>query len=85
MLSQRELFFQHIALPSRKPIALEIERSEGIYLYDIYGKKYVDLVSGISVSNIGHRHPAVIKAVEEQMGKYMHLMVYGKYIQSPQV
>ncbi|HRZ22100.1 MAG TPA: aminotransferase class III-fold pyridoxal phosphate-dependent enzyme, partial [Bacteroidales bacterium] len=85
MSSQRELFFRHLALPSRKPLALEIERAEGIYLYDRYGKRYIDLVSGIAVSNIGHRHPRVIKAVEEQLQKYMHLMVYGKYIQTPQV
>jgi acetylornithine/succinyldiaminopimelate/putrescine aminotransferase len=85
MISQRELFFRHVALPSRKPLALEIERAEGIYLYDINGKRYIDLVSGISVSNTGHRHPAVIKAVTDQLDKYMHLMVYGKYIQSPQV
>ncbi|MBP6978805.1 MAG: aspartate aminotransferase family protein [Bacteroidales bacterium] len=85
MLIQRELFFRHIGLPSRKPLALEIERAEGIFLYDIDGKRYVDLVSGISVSNIGHRHPVVVKAIEEQLDKYMHLMVYGKYIQSPQV
>ncbi len=85
MLSQRELFFMHIGLPSRTPLALEIERAEGIHLYDIYGKRYVDLVSGIAVSNIGHRHPAVVRAIEEQLGSYMHLMVYGKYIQSPQV
>lgn len=85
MITQRELFFQHVALPSRKPVALEIEHAEGVFLYDMEGKKYFDLVSGISVSNIGHRHPEVIKAVEEQLKKYMHLMVYGKYIQSPQV
>ncbi len=85
MLTQRDLFFRHVALPSRKPLALEIERAEGINMYDIYGKKFIDLVSGVTVSNIGHRHPAVLKAVEDQLGKYMHLMVYGKYIQSPQV
>ena len=85
MITQRELFFQHIGLPSRIPIALEIERAEGIYLYDGDGKKYIDLVSGVSVSNIGHRHPEVVKAISDQVNKYMHLMVYGKYIQSPQV
>lgn len=85
MLSQRDLFFQHLALPSRTPLALEIERAEGIYLYDIYGKRYVDLVSGIAVSNIGHLHPAVVQSVKDQLDQYMHLMVYGKYIQSPQV
>jgi len=85
MITQRELFFQHVALPSRKPLALEIEKAEGIYLYDISGKRFVDLVSGVAVSNVGHRHPEVIGAVNEQLEKYLHLMVYGKYIQSPQV
>ncbi len=85
MVSQRELFFQHLALPSRKPLALEIVSAEGIYMYDADGKRYTDLVSGVSVSNIGHRHPAVLKAITDQLDKYMHLMVYGKYIQTPQV
>jgi len=66
-------------------MALEIEKAEGIYLYDVNGKKYIDLVSGVSVSNVGHRHPKVVKAIKEQLDKYMHLMVYGEYIQSPQV
>ncbi|MDP2722863.1 MAG: aspartate aminotransferase family protein [Bacteroidales bacterium] len=84
-LTNRQLFQQNLALPAEVPNALEIVYAEGIYLYDINSDRYIDLVSGVSVSNIGHRHPKVIKAVEEQMGKYMHLMVYGKYIQSPQV
>ncbi len=85
MISQRELFFQHLALPSRKPLALEIVSAEGIYMYSADGKRYTDLVSGVSVSNIGHRHPSVLKAIKDQLDKYMHLMVYGKYIQTPQV
>ena len=85
MISQRELFFQHLALPSRKPLALEIVSAEGIYMYDADGKRYTDLVSGVSVSNIGHRHPSVLQAIKDQLDKYMHLMVYGKYIQTPQV
>ena len=85
MISQRELFFQHLALPSRKPLALEIVSAEGIYMYDADGKRYTDLVSGVSVSNIGHRHPSVLKAINDQLDKYMHLMVYGKFIQTPQV
>ncbi|MCK4678531.1 MAG: aspartate aminotransferase family protein [Bacteroidales bacterium] len=85
MISQRELFFQHLALPSRKPLALEIVSAEGIYMYDADGKRYTDLVSGVSVSNIGHRHPLVLKAINDQLDKYMHLMVYGKFIQTPQV
>ncbi len=84
-LTNRQLFQQHLAIPGEVPDAIEIAYAEGIYLYDYKGERYVDLVSGVSVSNIGHRHPAVLKAVEDQMGKYMHLMVYGKYIQSPQV
>jgi acetylornithine/succinyldiaminopimelate/putrescine aminotransferase len=84
-MTQRELFFRHIAQTTESPLALEIEKAEGIYLYDINGKKYIDLISGISVSGTGHRHPAVIKAINEQLEKYLHLMVYGEYIQSPQV
>jgi acetylornithine/N-succinyldiaminopimelate aminotransferase len=85
MITQRDIFFRNLGLPSRKPLALEIERAEGIYLYDVRGKRYTDLVSGITVSNIGHHHPAVIQAIHDQADKYLHLMVYGKYIQSPQV
>lgn len=64
---------------------LEIEKAEGVYLFDASGKKYLDLISGISVSNIGHRHPAVLSAIHQQLDRYMHLMVYGEYVQSPQV
>ncbi|UBM61955.1 aspartate aminotransferase family protein [Candidatus Sulfidibacterium hydrothermale] len=84
-LTDRELFYRHLAIPAEVPQALEIVKAEGIYLYDETGKQYVDLVSGVSVSNVGHQHPAVVEAVKEQAEKYMHLMVYGKYIQSPQV
>lgn len=85
MSSLRELYFRHMGLPSGNPSAIEVDRAEGIYFYDTCGKRYTDLVSGVAVSNVGHRHPAVLKAVEEQLGKYMHLMVYGEYVQSPQV
>ena len=85
MLTQRQLFIECIAQTSEAPLALEIERAEGIYMYDIYGKRYIDLISGVSVSNVGHCHPKVIEAVKQQLDKYMHLMVYGEYIQSPQV
>ncbi len=85
MISHRQLFFNHVAQTSNTPLALEIEKAEGIYLFDVSGKRYIDLISGISVSNVGHRHPKVIDAITAQLGKYMHLMVYGEYIQSPQV
>jgi acetylornithine/succinyldiaminopimelate/putrescine aminotransferase len=84
-MTERELFFRYLGLPSRQPIGLEIDHAEGLYIYDVSGKRYVDLVSGISVSNIGHRHPAVILAIEDQLKKYLHLNVYGEFIQSPQV
>jgi acetylornithine/succinyldiaminopimelate/putrescine aminotransferase len=64
---------------------LEIVRAEGSFLYGPAGEKYLDLISGVSVSNTGHRHPEVIRAVQDQIGNYMHLMVYGEFIQGPQV
>jgi len=85
MLTNRQLFFQHLALPSTSPSGIEIEKAEGIYLYASNGKRYIDLVSGVCVSNLGHCHPAIVNAVKDQLDKYMHLMVYGEYIQSPQV
>lgn len=85
MPSQRQLFLDHIGQTSPAPLMLEIERAEGSFLYDSHGRDYLDLISGVSVSNTGHRHPAVMAALNEQAGKYMHLMVYGEIIQSPQV
>ncbi len=85
MISQRQLFLQHVGQTSDFPLQLEIERAEGIYMYDRTGKSYIDLISGVSVSNLGHLHPEVVKAVKNQADKYMHLMVYGEYVQTPQV
>lgn len=85
MLSNRELFKQHLAQTTNFPLQLEIDRAEGIYMFDPHGKEYIDLISGISVSNIGHRHPRVIEAIKKQLDRYMHLMVYGELVQSPQV
>lgn len=85
MLTNRQLFLNNLAQTSDSPLALEITKAEGIYIYDFLGKQYIDLISGISVSNTGHRHPEVIKAIKDQADKYLHLMVYGEYVQSPQV
>lgn len=85
MPSLRELFLRHQAQTSPAPLLLEMERAEGLYIFDRKGKKYLDLISGIAVSNLGHRHPEVQQAVEEQLSRYWHLMVYGEFIQSPQV
>src|ERR1700758_5587670 len=84
-VSQKQLFLTHVAQTSPSPLALEIVSAQGIYLKDISGKQYVDLISGISVSNIGHCHPEVVEAIKKQAETYMHLMVYGEYVQSPQV
>ncbi len=84
MISQRQLFLNHVGQTSEAPLMLEVEKADGIYLYE-KENKYVDLIAGVSVSNLGHGHPAVVEAVKKQAEKYMHLMVYGEYIQSPQV
>jgi acetylornithine/succinyldiaminopimelate/putrescine aminotransferase len=80
----RHLFLTCQAQTSPSPFAIEVERAEGIYMYGPDDKRYTDLIAGVSVSNVGHCHPAVVRAVCEQSSRYMHLMVYGEYIQSPQ-
>jgi acetylornithine/N-succinyldiaminopimelate aminotransferase len=85
MITNRQLFLNHVAQTSTAPLMLEIVRAEGIYLYDVNGGQFIDLISGISVSNLGHSHPSVVNAVKEQAEKYMHLMVYGEFVESPQV
>ncbi len=85
MLTQRQLFLQHNAQTTLEPLLLEFNKASGMYLYDSQGKKYMDLIAGIGVSNVGHCHPAVVAAVQEQAAKYMHIMVYGEFVQSPQV
>lgn len=84
-ISQRQLFLNHIAQTSDAPLALEIVKAEHVYLFDKNGQSYIDLISGIAVSNLGHRHPKVVQAIKDQLDSYMHLMVYGEYIQGPQV
>ena len=85
LLNERELFLKHIAQTSPSPLAFEIAKAEGCLLYDVNGKEYIDLIGGISVANVGHRHPKVIEAVKEQLDAYMHVMVYGEFVESPQV
>lgn len=85
MLTLRQLFLANNAQTTNFPLLLEFERASGIYMYDRDGKAYIDLISGIGVSNLGHSNPYVISAIKEQVDKYMHLMVYGEYVQTPQV
>ncbi|RPA69589.1 aspartate aminotransferase family protein [Cyclobacteriaceae bacterium YHN15] len=84
-MNNRQLFLSHLAQTTDFPLMLEIERADGVYMYGPEGKPYMDLISGIGVSNVGHRHPKVIQAIQAQLDKYLHLMVYGEYVQSPQV
>jgi len=84
-VTNREIFHKYIGMTSPTPMGIEVEKAEGIFLFDPEGKRYFDLVSGVAVCNTGHRHPAILKAVNDQLDKYLHLMVYGEFIQSPQV
>jgi len=83
--NQRQLFLRHVAQTSPSPIALEIVKAAGCKLYDKKGKEYIDLIAGISVCNVGHRHPKVVKAIKNQVDDYLHLLVFGEMIEIPQV
>lgn len=83
--NQRQLFFDRVAQTSPSPIALEIVKAKGTRLYDANGKEYIDLIAGISVCNVGHAHPRVIKAIKKQADQYLHLLVYGEMIETPEV
>jgi len=85
MLTLRQLFLANNAQTTDFPLLLEFERAHGVHMYDAEGRAYLDLISGIGVSNIGHSHPDVINVIKQQLDKYMHLMVYGEYVQAPQV
>ncbi|MFO0507990.1 MAG: aspartate aminotransferase family protein [bacterium] len=78
-----DTFFKKLAPTSPHPFLISVERAEGVYLYSATGKRYIDMISGIAVSNVGHRHPKIVKAIKDQVDKYLHVMVYGEYIQSP--
>lgn len=80
----KEYFYKHVAQTSDSPMGLEIDRAEGSFIYTKDGRRYVDFISGIAVSSLGHRHPSVVKAVKEQVDRHLHVMVYGEFIQEPQ-
>ncbi len=78
-------FLAHLAQTSPHPLALDIVRAEGCHLFDRSGKRYLDLVAGLAVNNVGHRHPKVIAAIKDQCDRYLHVIPYGEFIQEPQV
>ena len=84
-MNTKELFHGHLAQTSPAPVALHIVRAEGCYLYDESGNRYLDLIGGIAVANIGHTHPSVVAAIRHQSEQYLHVMVYGETVQTPQV
>ena len=82
MPTNQEIFLNNLAQTSPYPFLIEIEKAEGVFLFSPDGKKYIDMISGIGVSNIGHRHPKVVQAIKDQLDKHLHVMVYGEYIQN---
>ena len=84
-MNQRQLFLNHVGQTSAAPLCLNIVKAAGSKMWDADGKEYIDLIAGISVCNIGHRHPAVIEAIKKQIDDYLHIMVYGEFVENPQV
>ncbi len=84
-MTQRQLFLAHVGQTSEAPLALEIVKASGSTMWDVNGKSYIDLIAGISVCNVGHCHPKVVEAIKKQVDDYMHIMVYGELVESPQV
>lgn len=84
-MNQRQLFLNHVGQTSEAPMALEIVKAKGSSMWDINGCHFIDLIGGISVCNVGHCHPKVVEAVQKQAAAYMHIMVYGELVISPQV
>ncbi|WP_338394678.1 aspartate aminotransferase family protein [Fulvitalea axinellae] len=82
-MSNRQLFLEHQAQTSDFPMLVEISHAKGVYMYGPEGQKYIDLISGIGVSALGHQHPAVTQAVKDQAEKHMHVMCYGEFVTDP--
>ena len=85
MISQRRLFLENVAQTSPEPLMMEVKKAKGVFLTDTKNKHYIDLIAGVSVSHVGHRHPKVINAIRKQIAHYMHTHVYGELVLSPQV
>lgn len=84
-MTQRQLFLNHVAQTSDSPLAINMVKAEGSRMWDAEGKEYIDLIAGISVCHVGHRHPRVVDAIKRQADQYLHLMVYGELVENPQV
>lgn len=84
-MSNEELFLNKLGQTNQFPYLIEVERAEGIYIYDKNGKAYMDMIAGVAVNNIGNRHPKVVEAIKNQVDKYLHVMVYGEFIQDSNI
>src|SRR5690606_13641239 len=78
-------FYTYQAQTTPHPLAMEISHAEGLYIFDTHNKKYLDFVAGVSACSLGHKHPRVVAAIKQQLDRYLHVMVYGEYIQEPAV
>jgi acetylornithine/N-succinyldiaminopimelate aminotransferase len=83
-MSERQFFLDHLGQTTPFPFLIEVERAEGNYIYAKDGKSYLDMIAGVAVNNIGHRHPKVVSALKNQIDQYLHVMVYGEFIQDSQ-
>lgn len=81
---EKDFFLNHLGQTNEQPFLLEVERAEGVYIYDKAGKAYIDMIAGVAVNNIGHCHPKVISAIKNQLDKHLHVMVYGEFVQDAQ-
>jgi len=84
MTNLKDYFFKHQAQTTPHPLALEVKKAKGSYIYDVEGKKYLDFIAGVSANTLGHNHPKVTKAIKKQLKAYTHVMVYGEFVQKPQ-
>jgi len=84
-MNHQEIFLSKLGQTNQTPYLIEVERAEGLYIYDKKGKAYMDMISGVGVNNIGNRHPKVVQAIKEQTDKYLHCMVWGEYIQQSNI
>tara|TARA_B100000809_G_scaffold264259_1_gene319611 strand:- start:950 stop:2128 length:1179 start_codon:yes stop_codon:yes gene_type:complete len=85
MTSRTKQFLELQGQTNQSPYLIDVDRAEGIYIWDKAGKRYMDMIAGVAVNNIGHRHPKVIEAIQQQLDKHLHVMVYGEYIQDTQL
>lgn len=84
-MTETEKFLNTLGQTNQSPYLIEVERAEGIYIYDKNGKSFMDMIAGVAVNNIGHNHPKVIQSLKDQIDRHLHVMVYGEYIQDAQL